>query len=246
MHDREVATAGGGQRVALNLTGIDRDEVDRGQWVVKEPTLEPTYLADVRLVPPSDAPAPLARVLRARVDHGTAEMLAKVVLADRETLLPGRILLRATPFRRAGARLSGRPFHSPFHHASDHAGRRQRDRPGSAQTQRRAGVARLRWRSLNRDRSDALAALLLQESFPQSLARAQARGQPLSLAIHRRVRTRRLSRPPWPTAALCRPAASRRCRGRRARGLPRPRPPGRRAARAPAFSTVPRCFRSSR
>ncbi len=32
---------------------------------------------------------PLLRVSRVRVDHGTAEMLAKVVLADRETLEPG-------------------------------------------------------------------------------------------------------------------------------------------------------------
>ena len=49
VHDREVAAAGGGQRVALNLTGVDRDEVERGQWVVKDPSIEPTYLADVRL-----------------------------------------------------------------------------------------------------------------------------------------------------------------------------------------------------
>ena len=75
--------------MALNLAGVDRDEVERGQWVVKDPSIEPTYLADVRLSLLPDAPAPLSRVLRARVDHGTAEILAKVVLADRETLSPG-------------------------------------------------------------------------------------------------------------------------------------------------------------
>jgi selenocysteine-specific elongation factor len=89
VHDREVAVAGAGQRVALNLTGIDRDEVDRGQWVVKDPAIEPTYLADVRLLLLADAPGPLPRVSRARVNHGTAEILAKVVLADRESLPPG-------------------------------------------------------------------------------------------------------------------------------------------------------------
>jgi selenocysteine-specific elongation factor len=83
VHDREVAAAVGGQRVALNLTGVDRDEVDRGQWIVKDPDIEPTYLADVRLTLLSDAAGPMARVSQDRVDHGTAELLAKVVLADR-------------------------------------------------------------------------------------------------------------------------------------------------------------------
>jgi selenocysteine-specific elongation factor len=88
VHDREVATALGGQRAALNLTGVDRDQVGRGQWVVKDPAIAPTYLADVRLRLLPDA-APLSRVSRARVEHGTAEILAKVVLADREVLEPG-------------------------------------------------------------------------------------------------------------------------------------------------------------
>ena len=89
VHDREVAEAVGGRRVALNLTGVDRDEVDRGQWVVKDPTVEPTYLADVRLSLLSGTADPLPRVSQARVDHGTAEILAKVVMADSEPLEPG-------------------------------------------------------------------------------------------------------------------------------------------------------------
>ena len=89
VHDREVTAATGGQRVALNLTGVDRDEISRGQWVVKDPGIAPTYLADVRMTQLKDAPGPLPRVSRARVDHGTAEILAKIVLADRESLPPG-------------------------------------------------------------------------------------------------------------------------------------------------------------
>jgi len=89
VHDREVVAALGGQRVALNLTGVDRDQVGRGQWIVKDPAIASTYLADVRLTLLSDAADPLPRVSRVRVDHGTAEILAKVVLADRESLEPG-------------------------------------------------------------------------------------------------------------------------------------------------------------
>jgi selenocysteine-specific elongation factor len=89
VHDREVEAAAGGQRVALSLTGVDRDELDRGQWVVKDPVIEPTFLADVRLTLLPEAAGSVPRVSRARVDHGTAEILAKFVLADRDSLEPG-------------------------------------------------------------------------------------------------------------------------------------------------------------
>ena len=89
VHDHPVEAAEEGQRVALNLTGVDRQQLQRGQWVIKDPVIEPTYLADVSLVLLDDAPEPLTRVSRVRVDHGTQEVLAKIVLADREELLPG-------------------------------------------------------------------------------------------------------------------------------------------------------------
>lgn len=89
VHDHPVEVAEEGQRVALNLTGVDRQQLQRGQWVIKDPVIEPTYLADVSLVLLDDAPEPLTRVSRVRVDHGTQEVLAKVVLADREELRPG-------------------------------------------------------------------------------------------------------------------------------------------------------------
>jgi selenocysteine-specific elongation factor len=89
VHDQQVEAAEEGQRVALNLTGVDRDRLQRGQWVVRDPAVEPTYMADVSLRLLADAPEPLTRVSRVRVDHGTQEILAKVVLADRDELVPG-------------------------------------------------------------------------------------------------------------------------------------------------------------
>jgi len=88
VHDRPAERAVGGQRVALNLTGLERREVRRGQWVVKGPHVRPAYLVDARVTLLSEAP-PLERVSRLRVDHGTQEVLAKLVLADRERLEPG-------------------------------------------------------------------------------------------------------------------------------------------------------------
>ena len=62
VHDQQVEAAEEGQRVALNLTGVDRERLQRGQWVVKDPAVEPTYMADVSLMPcwttpPSPSPA---------------------------------------------------------------------------------------------------------------------------------------------------------------------------------------------
>ncbi|MHB0980098.1 MAG: selenocysteine-specific translation elongation factor [Thermoleophilia bacterium] len=89
VHDHGVEAAEEGQRVALNLTGVDRQQLQRGQWVIADPVIQPTYLADVSLLLLDDASEALTRVSRVRVDHGTQEVLAKVVLADREELVPG-------------------------------------------------------------------------------------------------------------------------------------------------------------
>jgi len=88
VHDREVTSAVAGQRAALSLVGVDRGQIARGQWVVEQPPVRPTYLADVRLNLLEDASA-MPPTFRGRIDHGTAELLAKVVLTQREPLKPG-------------------------------------------------------------------------------------------------------------------------------------------------------------
>ncbi len=177
VHDREVAAAVGGQRVALSLTGVDRGELDRGQWIVKEPDILPTFLADVRLRLLPEASASLPRVHRARVDHGTAEILAKVVLADRDSLEPGDscyaqlrfedralvypgdqfILRSVTPVTTIGG---GRVIDpAPHKHGT---GPRWHDRLAL----------------LEQGPADAVADLLLEESFPKSVARGRLEASP--------------------------------------------------------------------
>ena len=142
VHDREVAAAAGGQRVALNLTGVDRDEVDRGQWVVKDPVIEPTYLADVRLTLLPDAPGPVPRVSRARVDHGTAEILAKVVLADRDSLEPGDSCYAQVRFEERALVYPGDQFIVRSVTPVDHHRRGPGDRSRAAQARYRTSMAR--------------------------------------------------------------------------------------------------------
>jgi selenocysteine-specific elongation factor len=177
VHDQQVEAAEEGQRVALNLTGVDRDRLQRGQWVVRDPAVEPTYMADVSLKLLDDAPEPLTRVSRVRVDHGTQEILAKVVLADREELRPGDacyaqlrfedltvvypgdhfILRSLTPVTTIGG---GRVFDPhPHKHGTDPKWRERlsvlEDGPG-----------------------DAILALLLEEAFPGGLLRRRLETTP--------------------------------------------------------------------
>jgi selenocysteine-specific elongation factor len=91
IHDRPVDGAEAGQRVALNLAGVDWREVARGDVVVPpDSDLRPTYLVDCRLgLEP--AAEPLARGTRVHVHHGTREAPARLVPLDGGELEPGHL-----------------------------------------------------------------------------------------------------------------------------------------------------------
>jgi selenocysteine-specific elongation factor len=72
VHDQPVERAEAGQRVALNLTGIARDEVARGDVIVAGAGVEPTYRIDAALQI-GDRPGSVA------VHHGTRESPARLV-----------------------------------------------------------------------------------------------------------------------------------------------------------------------
>src|SRR4051794_6875016 len=74
VHDKPVERAGAGQRVALNLAGVGRDEVARGDVVV-DTDVEPTYRVDAALTW-RERPDGGARVA---VHHGTRESAARLV-----------------------------------------------------------------------------------------------------------------------------------------------------------------------
>ena len=77
VHDVAVERAEAGQRVALNLAGIGRDEVSRGDVVAAAGALAPTYRVDVALAwaTPDARPDGGARIA---VHHGTRESPARL------------------------------------------------------------------------------------------------------------------------------------------------------------------------
>lgn len=88
-YEQPVNTAYPGSRVAANLTGVDRQEIHRGEVLTLPGHLLPTTLTDVRVRLLSGASRPLKHDTRLKFYCGSAESNARVRLLSHETLLPG-------------------------------------------------------------------------------------------------------------------------------------------------------------
>jgi selenocysteine-specific elongation factor len=75
VHDRSVERAEAGQRVAVSLPGVDRQELRRGDVLLTPGSAGPSFRLDVALDALGEIPA------RVTLHHGTAETAARVALA---------------------------------------------------------------------------------------------------------------------------------------------------------------------
>ena len=80
VHGRTRDAAGPGRRVAVNLHGIDADELRRGDAVVTRGAFDTTRRFDAAVTLLPDAPA-LRHGARIRCHHGTAEAMARIALS---------------------------------------------------------------------------------------------------------------------------------------------------------------------
>ena len=88
VHDRPMERASAGQRVALNLAGIGREEVRRGDVVTSGRELLPTYLVDAEIELLADA-SRVERGTRVHLHHGTRETPARVAPLEWDVIEPG-------------------------------------------------------------------------------------------------------------------------------------------------------------
>lgn len=88
-HKHSIESGQPGSRLAINLSGVDTDQVRRGDVVTRPDTLHTTLLIDVqfRLLP--DAARPLVHNQAVDFFSGAAEIPATVRLLGTETLAPG-------------------------------------------------------------------------------------------------------------------------------------------------------------
>lgn len=87
VHGLETHEALAGSRVALNLVGVEKEEVSRGDVLCTPGTFRPTTLTDVRVQLLPTAP-PLTHLARLRLYIGSDEAIGRVVLLDRARLEP--------------------------------------------------------------------------------------------------------------------------------------------------------------
>jgi selenocysteine-specific elongation factor len=89
VHGRNVNEAYAGQRVAVNIPGIETDRLRRGDVLITPGSLPVTRRLDARLTLLRDADKAMKNRARVRFYLGAAELMARVVLLDRDALAPG-------------------------------------------------------------------------------------------------------------------------------------------------------------
>jgi selenocysteine-specific elongation factor len=107
VHGETVERAEAGQRTAVNIPELEVADVERGDVLCRPDTLRPSHSAEAALSLLSDAPRPLRNRARVRFHLGTSEILARVVLLDREELPPGARAYAHLRLEKPSAALAG-------------------------------------------------------------------------------------------------------------------------------------------
>ncbi len=89
-HNRQEEHAFPGERVAVNLRGVEQSTVHRGEVVTHPGQFQPSYIVDVKLRALIRSPLTLKNRMKVRLHHYTSETEARVIFPDRELLEPGK------------------------------------------------------------------------------------------------------------------------------------------------------------
>lgn len=87
-HGKSIKTAYAGQRVAMNLQGVDKEELKRGDCAVMPERFSPTEMIDAKLELLLNVP-PLKNRDLIHLHVGTSEVMARVVLYGRNEIKAG-------------------------------------------------------------------------------------------------------------------------------------------------------------
>jgi len=89
VHNKTVPTAYAGQRTAINLAGIKKTDIQRGDTLAKPDSMEVSLMVDVRLNILKDCERPIENGSRLHFYHGTRDVLCKLVLLEQDALTAG-------------------------------------------------------------------------------------------------------------------------------------------------------------
>ncbi len=89
VHNQATQEATAGQRTAINLQGIEKDSLQRGDVLVRPGTVIPTIRLDVFIEYLKNNAKSLKNRALARLHTGTSEIIARVILMEKDELAPG-------------------------------------------------------------------------------------------------------------------------------------------------------------
>ena len=88
-HNRKVETASPGSRVAANLIGAEKSDLERGDVLARPKTLTATRRIDAMVRVVASAPQPLRHGAELLLHTGTAEVACRLILLEADQLDPG-------------------------------------------------------------------------------------------------------------------------------------------------------------
>ncbi|MCP4341092.1 MAG: selenocysteine-specific translation factor, partial [Desulfobulbaceae bacterium] len=89
VHSAAVNEVEAGHRTAINLQGVDVADIERGMVLAPPGTLQANYMLDCQFLYLASNSKPMKHRARVRVHLGTAEIIGRVSLLDRDELKPG-------------------------------------------------------------------------------------------------------------------------------------------------------------
>lgn len=89
VHGENSETAIAGQRVAVNIVGVKKSEIEKGNIISLPDSMVNTRMLDVKLNVLDNSPWIIENRTRLRLYLGTEEILARAVVLDKENLTPG-------------------------------------------------------------------------------------------------------------------------------------------------------------
>lgn len=115
VHNESVVSAESGQRTAVNIQGVEKETIERGNVLTHQGRFEPSIRMDVVLEYLPSAPKKLKNRSLLRFHSGTAEILARVVLLESDEMLPGsrefaQVVLESPYINMAGDRFVLRSY----------------------------------------------------------------------------------------------------------------------------------------
>ena len=89
VHGEDENTAYAGQRTAINISNVKKDEIGRGDVLAAPDSLEESMMLDVKMNIIKHVDKTLKHWDRLRLYHGTREILCRAVPLDKEEIAPG-------------------------------------------------------------------------------------------------------------------------------------------------------------